>query len=176
MNCLLPACPFLPEATQEMDASVLSAHGRNRGIQFYLSALTYAHYLWRKALPSRSILLLDRAFGADLNGREVELNLWPMPYQAMAWILRHSPPELLIGNVRVHFEHLASRMNEPRREQRSSRAWACWALARQILPDLSGDPRNLSCKEPAIEEIEKRLLIHGVPGEAVIWEKTLRNI
>ena len=70
--------------------------------------------------------LLDRAFGADLAPGEPVLAAWPLPYAAMAWLLQHTPPETFIGNPRVHFQHLADRMNEPRREQRRWRAWACW--------------------------------------------------
>ena len=37
-------------------------------------------------------------------------------------------PEGDSRNPRVHFQHLADRMNELRREQRRWRMWACWNL------------------------------------------------
>ena len=54
-----PACPYLPEPPELMDAEALSAHGPNRDSGFYVTALTYGHYLWLRGLPSRAILKLD---------------------------------------------------------------------------------------------------------------------
>jgi hypothetical protein len=151
-----------------MNAQSLAAHGSARNGAFYLTALTYGHYVWRKGLAARAVLKLDRAFGADLRGDEAELAAWPLPYAAMAWILRHTPPEAWIGNPRVHFQHLAGRMNEPRREQRRWRAWACWALARAALPHLPGDPLHV-VEEPPLAEITRQLEVHGLPGESRLW-------
>jgi hypothetical protein len=168
MEIILPRCPALPEPSGWMDAGHLSAHGKERGPAFYLTALTYAQYLWQRGHCARAILKLDRALGADLRGDEPELLAHPLPYGAMAWILRHIPEDRMVGNPRVHFQHLADRMNEPRREQRRWRAWACWALTRQILPYLPGDPKHV-VEEPAIERIASKLAAHGLPGEADLW-------
>jgi len=97
-----------------------------------------------------------------------------MPYAAMAWMLVHAPSERLVGNPRVHFQHYADRMNEPRREQRRWRAWACWGLARAVLPDLPGDPKH-SVEEPSGDEIAARLDHHGFPGESELWQKVLKE-
>jgi hypothetical protein len=112
-----------------MDAGSITALGEDRGPVFYLTALTYGHYLWQRGLAARATLCLDRALGADLRGDEPVLREWPLPYAAMRWFLQHTPPDVFIGNPRVHFQHLADRMNEPRRDQRRWRAWACWGIA-----------------------------------------------
>jgi len=155
-----------------MDAGALTALGSDRGIRFYETALTYGHFLWQRGLAARATLCLDRAFGADLRGDEPALQAWPLPYAAMAWFLRHTPPDIFIGNPRVHFQHLADRMNEPRREQRRWRAWACWALTRTLRPEWPGDPRH-HVVEPSVSEISLRLERHGLPGEASIWRAAL---
>jgi hypothetical protein len=157
-----------------MDASALTAHGESRDAAFYLTALTYAHHLWQRGLAARAILSLDRALGADLRGDESVLQTWPLPYRPMAWFLRHTPPGIFIGNPRVHFQHLADRMNEPRREQRRWRTWACWGLCRAVRPEFAADPRH-HVIEPGIREIVARLQAHGLPGEADLWQEVLRD-
>lgn len=118
------------------------------------------------------MLCLDRALGADLHGAEPELRKHPLPYAAMAWFLTHTPPGVFIGNPRVHFQHYADRMNEPRREQRRWRAWACWALTRRLRPDWPADPRH-DVVEPSEDTIATGLEIHGLPGEAALWRRIL---
>lgn len=112
---------------------------------------------------------------ADLRGDEAALRQWPMPYAAMAWLIAHTPADVFLGNPRVHFQHYAGRMNEPRREQRRWRAWACWAIARAIRPELSGDPRH-QIVEPTLEEIRAALKIHGHENEAELWRSVLARI
>jgi hypothetical protein len=90
----------------------------------------------------------------------------------MVWFMRHTPHGVFIGNPRVHFQHYADRMNEPRKEQRRWRAWACWSLARMVMPDLPGDPRHC-VEEPTIAEIGDRLSRHGIQGEAALWRGVL---
>jgi hypothetical protein len=155
-----------------MNASALSAHGPDRDAEFYVTALTYAHYLWQRGLAARAILKLDRALLSDVAGHEAELRQWPLPYAAMAWFLRHTPDDVFIGNPRVHFQHLADRMNEPRREQRRWRTWACWQITRVVRPEFPDDPRHLVA-EPTMDEIAHQLDIHGLPGEAALWRSVL---
>lgn len=162
-------CPHLPPAPIAMDATALTKLGPDRGQIFYLTALTYAQFLWTKTRAARATLALDRAFGADLTGNEPVLQSWPLPYAAMTWFLAKTPPDVFIGNPRVHFQHLADRMNEPRRDQRRWRAWACWALARRLRPDWPADPKH-KVIEPTALEIEQRLATHGIPGEAALWK------
>ena len=157
-----------------MDASALTAHGDDRDAEFYLTALTYAQYLWQHGLAARAILKLDRALLSDVRGHEEALRQWPLPYEAMAWLLRHTPPDVFIGNPRVHFQHLADRMNEPRREQRRWRTWACWAIACAVRPEFPADPRH-KVEEPTLAVIAAKLDQHGIPGETALWQAVLKK-
>lgn len=170
----LPPCPHLPPAPAAMDASTLTAHGNERDADFYLTALTYAHYLWRHGLAARAMLKLDRALLSDVRASDPVLRDWPLPYAAQAWFLRHTPPGVFLGNPRVHFQHLADRMNEPRRDQRRWRIWACWQLCRVVRPEFGPDPRH-RVVEPTRGEIAARLATHGIPGETALWQQVLRN-
>jgi hypothetical protein len=155
-----------------MDARALTAHGASRDAAFYLTALTYAQHLWQRGLAARAMLSVDRALGADLHGDEPVLTRWPLPYAAQAWFLSHTPPGVFIGNPRVHFQHLADRMNEPRREQRRWRIWACWALCRVVRPEFGPDPKHL-VTEPSLDQIAEKLTLHGLPDEARVWRSAL---
>lgn len=157
-----------------MDARAFSVHGAARDAAFYLTALTYANYLWQHHLVARGILSLDRALGADVRGDEAILQQWPLPYAAMAWFLREAPQGVFMGNPRVHFQHLADRMNEPRREQRRWRIWACWAISRLVLPDFPNDPQH-DVTEPTFAKIAEQLAAHGIPGETAIWLAVIEN-
>jgi hypothetical protein len=168
MVVIVPPCPHLPPARPGLDWRCLADHGEERGGAFYRTALEYGQALWQRRLPARAILCLDRAMGADLRGDEPEVVEWPMPYAAMAYFLQHAPEGVFIGNPRVHFQHYADRMNEPRRELRTARAWACWALARAANPGWPGDPRH-AVSEPTVDEIHASLAHWGLPGEAEDW-------
>ena len=146
----------------------------HRDAKFYAAALEYGHSLWTRGFAARAILCLDRAFGAELRGDEAVLREWPLPYAATAWLIRHTPPEIFLGNPRVHFQHYADRMNEPRREQRRWRAWGCWAIARGVRPDLTNDPRH-AVVEPTLETIGAELAIHGFAGEVAMWRAVLAD-
>ena len=168
----LPPCPHLPTPPARMDAGALTAHGDERDADFYLTALTYAQYLWQRGLAARAILKLDRALLSNLQGDEPVLRDWPLPYDAMAWFLRHTPADVFIGNPRVHFQHLADRMNEPRREQRRWRTWACWGLCRVVRPEFPGDPQH-EVDEPALALVTGKLSAHGLPGEVQLWQAAM---
>jgi len=169
----LPACPHLPAPPPGLDWRSLHAYrAAPRDAAFYLACLEYGQSLWQRGSPARALLCLDRALGAELHGTEPVLQSWPLPYAALAWIVRHAPDGVFLGNPRVHFQHYAGRMNEPRREPRRWRAWACWALARAVRPDLPGDPRHRVI-EPSLDEIAAQLQRHGHPGEAALWRAAL---
>jgi hypothetical protein len=146
-----------------------------RGAEFYTSCLEYGDYLWQRGFAARALLCLDRAFSADLRGDEPALRDWPLPYAATAWVIQHTPAGVFLGNPRVHFQHYADRMNAPRREQRQARAWACWALARKVRPDLPADPRH-RVREPSHTEIEVALRTYGLAGEAELWHSVLGSL
>ncbi len=168
----LPPCPQLPAPPPGLDHRHLTRHGERRDSAFYLSCLEYGHSLWQRGLAARAVLCLDRAMGADVLGHEPELTAWPMPYAAMAWFLTHTPPDIFIGNPRVHFQHYADRMNEPRRAQRATRAWACWALTRRLRPEWPDDPKH-GVAEPTEAQIASALDTHGIPGERALWREVL---
>lgn len=175
MAAHFPACPFLPAPRTGLDWRRLhSFRDADRGGEFYLACLEYGQSLWQRGLAARAVLCLDRAFGADLRGDEPELRVWPLPYAAMVWFLHHTPPNVFLGNPRVHFQHYADRMNAPRREQRAWRAWACWALSRAARPEFAADPKH-DVIEPALTEIETGLRNHGVAGEADLWRTELQR-
>jgi hypothetical protein len=172
----LPPCPYLPAARPELDWRALHAYrAEARGEGFYFSCLEYAQTLWQRGLAARALLCLDRAMGAELSGEEVILNDWPLPYAAMAWCIAQTPTTVFIGNPRVHFQHYAGRMNEPRREQRRWRAWACWALTRAVRSEFPADPRH-AVVEPQIEEITAALEQHGLRGESARWLSVLAAV
>ena len=170
-----PPCPHLPAPRPGLDWRTLHVHREDaRGEAFYHDCLEYAQALWLRGLAARAILCLDRAMGADLRGDERTLHAWPMPYAATTWIIAHTPPETFLGNPRVHFQHYADRMNEPRREQRRWRAWACWALARAVRPELPGDPKH-QVVEPSLDEVSLQLHAHGHTGEVDLWRAAMKN-
>lgn len=169
MPVVLPLCPHLPVPRDLLDwRSLHIFRNANRGPEFYLACLEYGNFLWQRGQAARAMLCLDRAFSADLSGDEPALAQWPVPYAGMAWILRWTPQDLFIGNPRVHFQHYADRMTEPRRAQRVWRAWACWGLTRVLRPEFPADPRH-QVDEPPFEEIESCLRAYGHPGEAELW-------
>jgi len=173
---MLPECPFLPKPRPGLDWRTLhSFDDKDRGIAFYDACLEYGHSLWQRGFAARAMLCLDRAMGADLKGDEPFLVQWPMPYAAMAWFMRHTPQDVFIGNPRVHFQHYADRMNEPRKELRRWRAWACWALARKVLPHMPADPRHV-VEEPTLSFIAEQLSLLGLYGEVAIWRAVVDGI
>src|SRR5688500_18904202 len=93
----------------------------------------------------------------------------------MGWLIGHTPAGVFLGNPRVHFQHYADRMNEPRREQRRWRAWACWAIARAVRPDLPNDPKH-NVVEPTLENIAAALRTYGHPDEDELWRRELARI
>lgn len=172
----LPPCPHLPTPRAGLDWRSLHAFRESdRGPEFYFACLEYGHALWQRWFAARALLCLDRALGADLTGEEPVLREYPLPYAAMAWLIAHAPADLFLGNPRVHFQHYADRMNEPRRDQRRWRAWACWAIARAVRPELPADPKH-DVVEPTLEEIAAALQMHGHRGEAELWQGVLRAI
>lgn len=173
----LPACPFLPpiDAGAELDWRLLNTLGSDRGARFYERCLMYAQFLWIRGQAARAILAADRALLADLAGDEPILRRQPLPYRPLAWMISHAPPGVFIGNPRVHYQHLADRVREPRRAQRSARAWACWHLARAVLPGLPGDPRH-AVREPTREDTARALEQHGIAGECAAWTQALQAV
>lgn len=167
-------CPHLPPGDDGLSAVSMRRVGADRGEAFYELALRCAQSLWQRGLPAQAVLLLNRAFSSDLTGREAVLDKWPLPYAAMRWILEQRGEGQFIGNPRRHFQHLATRMVEPRRELRSWRAWACWAIACEVYPDAPGDAVQIEKEgvvEPSRSDILTELKKRGFPGEAGLWRR-----
>jgi hypothetical protein len=168
-------CPFLPVPERVLGAEHTRSLGKDRSGRFYLAALEYGHSLWLQGFPARGILLLNRAMGCALEEEGALLEKWPIPYEAMLWILRnHRVGEDFIGNPRRHWQHLATRMAPgPRAELRTWRAWACWYLACRELPEMPADEvqiREEGVVEPTLGEIEGGIRRLGVEGP---WEVDL---
>ncbi|MDF1741565.1 MAG: hypothetical protein P1U86_20550 [Verrucomicrobiales bacterium] len=169
-------CPFLPVVDGPLRAAGMKKFGKARGVDFYRGALECAQSLWMQGLPAQALLQLNRAFSADLNGSEAVLDEWELPYRAMRWIMAECPRDQFIGNPRRHFQHLATRMVEPRRELRSSRAWACWLHAVEIFPNFPGDEKQLveeGIAEPDKDRILEGLRKYGHAEEDNLWLDSL---
>ena len=168
--------PYLPSPAQDMNWRDLNRFkSSDRGSDFYKTCLDYSQVLWRQRLPARAILCLDRAWGADLNGDEPILESWPLPYQALVYILQNAPTEVFLGNPRIHFQHYADRLGEPRLEQRKWRSWACWALSCKVRPDFQNDPDH-DVEEPSLEKIAQKLDQYGHVEETKLWKSIFQAI
>src|SRR5687767_4611603 len=98
MSFTPPTCPYLPEPRAGLDWRALHTFRESeRGGEFYFACLEYGHALWKKGYAARSLLCLDRAFAADLNGKEPELVSFPLPYAAMAWLIAKTPRDVFLG-------------------------------------------------------------------------------
>ncbi len=149
------------------------------GERFYEQALSCGQSLWLQGLPAQALLLFNRALGADLHGNEDVIKQWPLPYAAVAWVMMQRTDEQFIGNPRRHFQHLATRMVEPRKARRVSRAWACWYLACQVFPDYPADEKQIAeegLEEPEREGIEVMLQRDGIEGEVEIWQRAFQLV
>jgi hypothetical protein len=173
----LASCPFLPSVDEPIPAAAMKAHRHGeRGADFYGQALRCAQSLWLQGFPAQSLLQINRAFGADLRGDEPALVDWPLPYRAAAWVMRRRESGQFIGNPRRHYQHLATRMVEPRRSQRAWRAWACWYLACRIFPEYPADEKQIAEEgivEPTRESIVEGLMAFGVASEVPMWEAAI---
>ena len=152
----------------------MAAHRVGYGVQFYLATLSFAQSLWLEGKPAQALLQMNKAFLADLQGDEPELEEWPLPYAAKAWVLARTGEDEFLGNPVRHYQHLATRMSGPRPELRTWRAWACFHLAERVL-GREGFPRDEEQIEkegvvvPEEGEVLERLGELGWAGEAEIW-------
>jgi GNAT superfamily N-acetyltransferase len=148
--------------------------GTDRGPRFYETALAYAQALWRAGFPAKCLLLVNRALACVFPAGDEVLHRWPLPYSAVAWILANRREGQFIGNPRRHYQHLATRMVEPHKELRAWRAWACWYLAKELLPEseFPCDLRQIraeSLVEPPHDEIMRRLRVLSLMGDEEAW-------
>ena len=169
------SCPFLPAlvAGKLYDHHLLGRHGEQRDAAFYEDALRYGHALWHQGHAGRALLAITRALYADVTADDPILRTWPLPYAAMAWIVQHHDSDDFPGNPRLSYQHQATRLRGERREVRSARAWAVWAIVCSIRPHLDGDA---SCQELSLEEIQHLLEKHGHLGEGLSWRKVIDHV
>ncbi|MDZ4287172.1 MAG: GNAT family N-acetyltransferase [Prosthecobacter sp.] len=170
--------PLLPEIARPYEAAEINAFGKDRGPGFYEMAHRYAQSLWRLGYPAKCILLLNRALSSPMTGGEPILQRLPLPYQAMAWLLLHRPADQFIGNPRRHWQHLATRMVQPNKELRTWRAWACWYLAKEILPETEfpGDLEQIreeGVVEPTFDQIADHLRRLSPANDMDVWQAAL---
>lgn len=170
--------PLLPEIDRPCTAAEVNAFGKDRGPAFYETCHRYAQTLWQTGFPAKCILLLNRALSCPLKADEPVLQRWPLPYQALAWLLIHRPADQFIGNPRRHWQHLATRMVEPHKALRTWRAWACWYLAKEILPeaDFPSDLQQIreeGIAEPTKAEISQQLQRLSPADDLHQWQQAL---
>jgi len=177
----IEACPFLPEPGQWLTAATMAVWRADRGAGFYEAALCCAQALWQQGKPAQAILQLNRAWSADLGGAEPVLAAWPPPYRALSWMLGRAPEACYLGNPVRHFQHLATRMHEVRREPRVWRAWACFHLAEGILPAgrFPRDQRQIETEgvvPPSPGQVLAGLDRHGWKEEAACWKQACDGV
>jgi hypothetical protein len=176
MNAPPQPCPFLPAAVDGWTLERMRAHGRTRDADFFLAACCYSQALWLQGKPAQALLQLNRALAV---APQFVASAEDLPYSAILWIIQHAG-ENFLGNPVRHFQHLATRVNEPNRLLRSWRAWACFHLASQSL-DPAAFPRdeeqiateNLTI--PTWPETLAALSPLGVPGESQLLCKLLQS-
>lgn len=172
------ACPHLPDVGRVYDHHDLEALGGERGALFYETALRYAQSNWRTGFPAKSILLINRSLALPLGEDEEVLSRWPLGYRALVWILQNRVEGQFIGNPRRHWQHLATRMVEPNKELRTWRAWACWYLAKVILPETEfpSDMKQIreeGIVEPTRGQIAEKLTRLSPANDVEMWEAAL---
>ena len=157
------ACPFLPPVSDVMRASdTRDLREGGDTDAYYLATLECAQSLWLQGKPAQALLQLNHALGVELAPESQILTRWPLPYQAKVWMFTRRHEEGFIGNPVRHYQHLASRMSGPRKELRIWRAWACFHLAENVLPEAEF-PRDQ-------RQIEKEQLI--IPT----WDEVLAQL
>lgn len=170
--------PLLPAIDRAHEAAEVNAFGKDRGAGFYQACHLHAQTQWQKGFPAKCILALNRALSCTLTADEPVMQQYLLPYKALAWILIHRPEGQFTGNPRRHWQHLATRMVEPNKELRTWRAWACWYLSKEILPELEFPPdfkqlREEAVREPRHAEIAERLAALSPADDLLRWEEAL---
>lgn len=175
---LNPPCPFLPDIDRVIPAAEIVALGRDRGPVFYEASLKYGQSRWRTGFPAQALLQCNRALSCALTLEEPVLQQWPLPYATMSWLMVNQKEGQFLGNPRRHFQHLATRMVPPHKDLRVWRAWACWYLAKAVLPEAEfpADTKQIreeGIVEPVFAQISERLLELSPANDHEMWLKAL---
>lgn len=171
-------CPLLPSIDRPITSSEVNALGKDRGPAFYELSLKYAQSQWCAGVPAQAMLQVNRAFACTLSVDEPVLQRLPLPYKVMAWLMMQRRDDQFIGNPRRHFQHLATRMVEPNKELRTWRAWACWYLAKGLLPEdeFPSDMKQIreeGVVEPTFALIAARLRALSPADDELQWREAL---
>lgn len=173
------ACPYLPLAPDVMLASDTRAlRAGNDHDAYYLATLECAQSLWLQGKPAQALLQLNHALGVEIAPGSQALMQWPLPYQAIVWMFTRRHEDGFLGNPVRHYQHLASRMSGPRKELRSWRAWACFHLAENVLPEAEfpRDQRQIEREQliiPSSDEVLKQLSNRGTDMDIQILRALL---
>ncbi len=173
------ANPFLPDVERVLTHQDMEMLGRDRGPAFFEMSLRYAQSLWRTGFPARSLLLCNRALMVHADVSREVLDRLALPYKAVAWLLIHRPSGQFMGNPRYHYQHLASRLSGAHRELQVWRAWACWYLAKELLPEreFPGDLAQIvdeGLVEPTHDDINRGLARLSREHDDLAWNEALR--
>lgn len=157
--------PHLPPIKALLSAVHTRQHRRECREKYYLATLELAQSHWLSQKPAQAILQLNKAFFADLTDDSPILKKYPLPYLALLWFLKNRRGSHFLGNPVRHFQHLATRLTGPRRELRAQRAWACFYLAKNQLPE-----KNFPLDEAQIER--DQLIFPAIPEVLAYFQKS----
>ena len=132
------ACPYLPQTQGALAVTHTRRFRQECGPDFYLACLELGQSQWLAGKPAQAILQLDKAMMAVLPAEHPRLEEFPIPYEAILWIIERAAHSQFLGDPVRHFQHLATRMNhkQAQPELRTARAWACLHLTEQQFPKL----------------------------------------
>lgn len=166
-------CPHLPEPEAIMSHRCLTELNTTTDPgAFYFKALQYGHYLWQQGHAGRAILSITRALYSNIPADVETLKTWPLPYAALAWIIKNHSSDDFPGNPRISFQHQATRLRGSHQDLRRARAWAVWALICKIRPTLPADEKQEF--DPLSNKVILKLLqSFGHPNEANHWQSVL---
>ncbi len=152
--------PFLPTIDRAIKPQE-SGEAKKSGdlTEYYITTLRCAQSLLSEDKPAQALLQLNHSLSIDLQPEVLQKLGWELPYRAKVWIYKNMLEQGFIGNPVRHYQHLATRVNEPMKALRSWRAWACFHLAEKHLPEdlFPRDERQISKEELSIPTWEKAL-------------------
>jgi ribosomal protein S18 acetylase RimI-like enzyme len=173
-----PPCPFLPEIDRVYRATDVTSLGKDRSAAFVAVSLRYAQSQWQAGLPAQAMLQVNRVLSCAIPTEAMPADTLAHCYQTMAFLMRDRQAGQFIGNPRRHFQHLATRMVPPHAELRTWRAWACWYLAKGLLPEAEypGDAKQIRDEaviEPCCGQIDQQLRQLSPADDSAAWHRAL---
>ena len=167
--------PYLPKASSNLNAFHTKSRRKECGTEYYVACLELSNSYWVKGKQAQAILQINKAFLANIT-------FFPFqpPYAALKWFLENRLKNKFIGNPVRHFQHLATRMNNPRKQLRTWRAWACFIIAESVLPrdDFPRDEEQIKNEKLVIPDktfVAMNLKEYGLIGEAYNFISVIIN-